>query len=104
MVDAGDVKACHARVVWWSGEYEGECARPDGHGGPHYDGLSWFDDGGEEVEAPDDAESLADMARHLPPFRYELPTPLMLHRQWPWFYGAMIPAPPLRPRIIITGV
>ena len=105
MADAGDVKACRARVVWWSGEYEGECARADGHSGPHYDGLSWFDEDGEEVEQPDSPEALAEMARHLPPFQFNQPTPLASHSQWPWHYAAVIPPAPRRwPGLIVTGV
>lgn len=47
--------ACGHTVYWWDGEYEGECELPSGHGGAHYDGLSWYNDIGEEVEAPDSA-------------------------------------------------
>jgi hypothetical protein len=46
--------ACRKIVFWWDGEYEGECELPDKHDGPHYDGLSWFDDNGNEVDEPAD--------------------------------------------------
>lgn len=35
---------CDLSVYWWDGEYEGECKRPVGHEGDHWDGLSWFND------------------------------------------------------------
>lgn len=38
--------------MWYDGEYEGECELPKGHAGPHYDGLSWFDDDRNEVDPP----------------------------------------------------
>lgn len=41
--------ACGRTVYWWGGEYEGECKRPQGHRGDHYDGSSWFDDDNEAV-------------------------------------------------------
>lgn len=43
---------CRRMVYWWDGEYEGECELPKLHKGPHFDGLSWFDDDNEAVEAP----------------------------------------------------
>lgn len=34
--------ACGASLYMYEGEYEGECERPKGHDGPHWDGLtSW---------------------------------------------------------------
>lgn len=45
-------ETCGERVYWWDGEYEGECELPKGHQGPHFDGLSWFDDDGEPVDEP----------------------------------------------------
>lgn len=44
---------CPSRVYWWDGEYEGECGLPEGHNGPHYDGLSWWNDDGESVDEPE---------------------------------------------------
>jgi hypothetical protein len=41
-------------VFWWAGEYEGECKLPAGHDGPHFDGLHWFNDEGDEVPPPED--------------------------------------------------
>lgn len=43
---------CRRIVFWWDGEYEGECELPLDHDGPHYDGLSWFDDDGSQVDEP----------------------------------------------------
>lgn len=40
---------CNRFVSWWDGEYEGNCELPEGHEGPHWDGMSWFDDEGKEV-------------------------------------------------------
>jgi hypothetical protein len=45
--------ACGKFVYWWDGEYEGNCELPSGHDGPHFDGLSWFNDDNEMVEEPD---------------------------------------------------
>lgn len=42
--------ACARFVSWWDGEYEGTCELPEGHQGPHYDGMSCFDDDGEQIE------------------------------------------------------
>jgi hypothetical protein len=39
---------CASRVYWWDGEYEGECKLPEGHDGDHTDGLSWWDDDGND--------------------------------------------------------
>ena len=44
---ADEQKFCGRFVSWWDGEYEGECELPEGHGGHHHDGLSWFNDDGE---------------------------------------------------------
>ncbi len=44
--------ACGKFVYWWEGEYEGECELREGHGGPHYDGMSWFNDDNEQVDPP----------------------------------------------------
>ncbi len=41
---------CNKSVSWWDGEYEGTCELPEGHEGPHYDGMSCFTDDGDEVE------------------------------------------------------
>lgn len=43
---------CERMVYWWDGEYEGSCELPKNHKGPHFDGLSWFDDDNEEVDPP----------------------------------------------------
>jgi hypothetical protein len=40
---------CNYFVSWWDGEYEGNCELPENHEGPHYDGLSWYNDDWEEV-------------------------------------------------------
>lgn len=48
-------KQCGVTVYWWDGEYEGECELPEGHDGPHFDGMSWYDDDNQEVDAPDKA-------------------------------------------------
>lgn len=47
-----EVKRCAQFVSWWDGEYEGECELPEGHRGPHFDGLSWYDDDMNEQEQP----------------------------------------------------
>lgn len=44
--------ACYRHVYWYDGEYEGDCELAAGHDGPHFDGLSWFDDAGHEVADP----------------------------------------------------
>lgn len=44
------VQTCGKFVSWWDGEYEGTCELPKDHEGPHYDGISCFDDDGDEVE------------------------------------------------------
>lgn len=44
---------CGKLLYLWDGEYEGECELPVDHEGLHFDGLSWFDDNGEVVEASD---------------------------------------------------
>lgn len=44
---------CGARAYWWDGEYEGECELTERHAGPHYDGVSWFNDDNERVEPPE---------------------------------------------------
>lgn len=41
---------CDKFVSWWDGEYEGTCELPKGHQGPHYDGISCFNDEGDDVE------------------------------------------------------
>ena len=41
---------CSRFVYWWDGEYEGNCERPEGHDGDHWDGVSWFND---ELEPTD---------------------------------------------------
>lgn len=33
---------CGAYVMWWDGEYEGQCKLPAGHEGHHFDGMSCF--------------------------------------------------------------
>lgn len=45
---------CGQFVSWWNGEYEGNCERHEDHAGPHFDGMSWFDDDGGEVSDPND--------------------------------------------------
>lgn len=40
---------CGKMVFWYDGEYEGTCELEPDHDSPHYDGLSWYDDDGEEV-------------------------------------------------------
>lgn len=47
---------CDRFVYWWEGEYEGNCELPEGHDGPHYDGMNWFDDNNEAVEPPGDGQ------------------------------------------------
>jgi len=49
---------CGESVYWWDGEYEGHCERSVGHEGPHFDGMSWFNDDNEEAGEPDIAEFL----------------------------------------------
>lgn len=41
---------CNEFVSWWGGEYEGNCERDPDHEGDHYDGLSWYDDEGQQAE------------------------------------------------------
>lgn len=53
-------RVCGHLVYWWDGEYEGECELPAGHDGPHFDGLSWFDDDNQEVDPPAGAERSED--------------------------------------------
>lgn len=43
-------EVCGKFVSWWDGEYEGTCELPEGHAGPHYDGISCFDDELNEIE------------------------------------------------------
>lgn len=43
-------EVCNKSVSWRDGEYEGECELPEGHAGPHYDGMSCFNDENNEVE------------------------------------------------------
>jgi hypothetical protein len=40
---------CNEFVYWYDGEYEGNCELPSGHEGDHFDGISWYDDDGNEV-------------------------------------------------------
>lgn len=49
-VGAKPTELCGKFVSWWNGEYEGTCELPEGHAGPHYDGISCFDNEGDEVE------------------------------------------------------
>lgn len=50
---------CGQWVFWYDGEYEGQCERPPGHDPAfHYDGMSWFDDEGDEAE-PDPSYDVA---------------------------------------------
>ena len=42
---------CGRLVIWYDGEYEGECERPDEHEGDHYDGLHWYNDDSECTDA-----------------------------------------------------
>ena len=42
-------KLCGKTVYWWGGEYEGECELGEGHEGDHFDGLSWYDDDGNQT-------------------------------------------------------
>lgn len=46
---------CNEFVSWWDGEYEGNCEMPEGHrpSNLHYDGMSYFDDDGDEVREED---------------------------------------------------
>lgn len=46
---------CDKFVCWWDGEYEGHCERFEDHEGPHFDGLSWFDDDGDRADDPADS-------------------------------------------------
>jgi hypothetical protein len=41
---------CGEFVSWWGGEYEGNCERPPDHENDHFDGMSWFNEHGEEGE------------------------------------------------------
>jgi hypothetical protein len=43
-------EACGHFVYWWDGEYEGNCERPVGHPGDHYDGMSWWNDDGDSTD------------------------------------------------------
>ncbi|WP_433730975.1 hypothetical protein ACQP2Y_21500 [Actinoplanes sp. CA-051413] len=43
---------CGKLVYWWDGEYESNCELAASHEGPHFDGLSWYDDDMNEVDAP----------------------------------------------------
>lgn len=43
---------CDAFVYWWDSEYEGNCKLAKEHAGPHFDGLSWYDDEMNEADAP----------------------------------------------------
>lgn len=44
---------CGKIAYWWDGEYEGYCELLVDHDGPHYDGVSWYDDDANEVDAPE---------------------------------------------------
>lgn len=42
--------ACDQFVSWWDGEYEGNCELREDHPPDiHFDGMSWFDEWGEEI-------------------------------------------------------
>ena len=57
---------CRKFVFWWDGEYEGECELSKDHEGPHYDGLSWYDDDNEEVPAPEEEEEHVSVEEEIP--------------------------------------
>lgn len=48
---------CGKFVSWWDGEYEGWCELPLMHDGPHFDGMSWYDDDSYEVSEPSDSNT-----------------------------------------------
>lgn len=53
--------ACESRVYWWDGEYEGECELPAPHLPlPHWDGLSWWDDDGNDLTTAREAYGRED--------------------------------------------
>lgn len=52
-VALGADDACQESVLWWAGEYDAECELPSHHEGPHFDGLSWWDDDRVEVSDPE---------------------------------------------------
>lgn len=41
---------CNAFVMWWDGEYEGNCILDPDHEGDHWDGVSWYDDDGKRQD------------------------------------------------------
>lgn len=49
-----DPPLCGKFVTWWNGEYEGNCELRPHQDSPHFDGQSWYDDEGNEVDAPQD--------------------------------------------------
>jgi hypothetical protein len=57
MEPTSQVRECAAPVYWWEGEYDMACELPEGHDGPHFDGLSWFNDENEPVDDPTEQPS-----------------------------------------------
>lgn len=52
-------RTCYATIYWWEGEYDNNCVLDEAHRdvGPHYDGMTWYDDEMVEVDAPDDEKA-----------------------------------------------
>ncbi len=44
-------EVCNYFVSWWDGEYEGNCELDKCHEGPHWDGLSWYNDDWDLLES-----------------------------------------------------
>jgi len=69
--EAGDkfvdpICRCGKMVYWWDGEYEGGCELVTDHEGPHYDGLSWYNDDNEEVSPPEEEKEHFRVAEEVP--------------------------------------
>lgn len=45
---------CYKSVIWWDGEYEGNCILPLDRipEDVHTDGIVWFNDDNEEIDPP----------------------------------------------------
>lgn len=54
---------CHITVWWFDVDFEARCVRPEGHAGPHRDGVAWWDDHGLRVPHVTDDDSAGVEAR-----------------------------------------
>ena len=54
-------RRCPVTVDWYGLDMTARCVRPEGHDGPHRDGVWWFDDYG--LRVPQDDNSARTSAR-----------------------------------------